>query len=233
MIKKILLGTLLVGTSAILVVGAINRTMVKTEGPVAQGGDHELAQAGLGGGYGRNAAANPGPESGVVDPNLTGRGQGSGNRIPDPLLSASETGTRNGGQGWGSGVLGAEDPLLTEGLATSQSGGWGRSANSNAAAAGEGAAEVQAWLTLDGRVVSLDAESMLVALLGGEVLEVTGRAWRFAQENGFTAQPGDDLTLVGFYEGEELEIGQITNHASGSVLALRGETGRPLWAGRQ
>jgi hypothetical protein len=65
------------------------------------------------------------------------------------------------------------------------------------------------------------------------VLEVTGRAWRFAQENGFTAQAGDILTLVGFYEGEELEIGQMANHASGMVLALRGETGRPLWAGRQ
>jgi hypothetical protein len=66
----------------------------------------------------------------------------------------------------------------------------------------------------------------------GRCVRVENRAWWFAEEQGFWAQTGDDVTLIGFYEGDESEVGQIDNLTSGQSVLLRGDGGRPMWAGR-
>jgi hypothetical protein len=66
---------------------------------------------------------------------------------------------------------------------------------------------------------------------GGQVT-VENRPWLFAQEQGFSAQVGDQVTLTGFYEGDEFEVGQITDSTNGKAVRLRDESGRPGWAGR-
>jgi hypothetical protein len=66
----------------------------------------------------------------------------------------------------------------------------------------------------------------------GTELVVEGRAWRFVQEQGLSVQAGDALTLTGFYEGEDFEVGQIDNESNGQMVRIREESGRPLWAGR-
>jgi hypothetical protein len=38
--------------------------------------------------------------------------------------------------------------------------------------------------------------------------------------------------LVGFYEGDDFEVGQIDNATNGQTVLVRDENGRPLWAGR-
>ena len=97
---------------------------------------------------------------------------------------------------------------------------------------GTGLAEVGEWLTVSGVVTGVDASLLTVQLDNGELVEMTGRPWTFAQEQGFTAEVGDRVTVVGFYEGDEFEVGQIDNASTGLSVVIREESGRPLWAGR-
>ena len=97
---------------------------------------------------------------------------------------------------------------------------------------GTGLAEVSEWLMLSGEVTGIDAGLLTVQLDSGELVEMMGRPWTFAQEQSFTAEVGDRVTVVGFYEGDEFEVGQIDNDSTGLSVAIREESGRPLWAGR-
>ncbi len=96
---------------------------------------------------------------------------------------------------------------------------------------GTGQAEVDEWLTLSGTVTNADASLLAVKLDNGELVEMIGRPWSYAQGEGFTASTGDAVTLLGFYENDEFEVGRIDNLTTGLSVAIRDESGRPLWAG--
>lgn len=98
-------------------------------------------------------------------------------------------------------------------------------------AIGTGQAQVDQWLTLHGMVVSVDASSLVVQADDGEQVVVENRPWWFAQEQGFAAQTGDEVILVGFYEDGEFEVGQLENVSMNLTVPIREENGRPLWAG--
>ncbi len=107
----------------------------------------------------------------------------------------------------------------------------GESSESDTVAQGEG--ETHLWLTRTGVVSSKDSERLLVEMESGESIEIGERAWEFAQQAGFSAQPGDVLQLVGFEEGDAFEVGALTNLTNPQNLQIRDpETGRPVWAGR-
>jgi len=182
MLKKIVLGTLLVGLIGILVVGAVIRTMDKTE---------RVAEA-SGRGYGRNNA-----EVGTYAAGGSGQGRG---------------GYAQGGNRGGYGSRGREDAPSDQ-TGTSQ-------------------ANVEEWLTLQGTVVSVDADALVVQTVSGEQVTMENRPWWFAQEQGFSAQVGDQVKLIGFYEGDRFEVGQIDDITKGQTVLVRDENGRPLWAGR-
>jgi hypothetical protein len=97
---------------------------------------------------------------------------------------------------------------------------------------GTGQAEVDEWVTVQGTVVSVDADALVVQAATGEQVVVENRPWSFVQEQGFAAQPGDQMTLAGFYEDGDLEVGQITDTTNGQTVQLRDTDGRPMWAGR-
>jgi len=97
---------------------------------------------------------------------------------------------------------------------------------------GAGQAQVDQWLTVQGTVTWVDSNGLIVQSSGGGEVAVENRPWWFAQEQGFSAQVGDQLSLVGFYENDDFEVGQITNVTSGQTVPIREESGRPLWAGR-
>ena len=97
---------------------------------------------------------------------------------------------------------------------------------------GTGQANVEEWLTLQGTVVSADANTLVVQTVSGEQVTMENRAWWFAQEQGFSTQVGDQVTLVGFYENSDFEVGQIPDATNGQTVLVRDENGRPLWAGR-
>jgi hypothetical protein len=97
---------------------------------------------------------------------------------------------------------------------------------------GTGQAQVDAWLDIAGTAVSVGTNALVVRTAEGELIAVENRAWLFAQEQGFWVQVSDELSLRGFYEEGELEVGRIDDLTSGQTVMLRDETGQPMWAGR-
>jgi hypothetical protein len=85
------------------------------------------------------------------------------------------------------------------------------------------------WQSLSGTVVSVDEAQMTVRTDNGEIV-VSDRPWDFALGQGFTAQVGDGVTLHGFYENDTFEVGRLANGSQD--IAIREQSGRPLWAGR-
>jgi len=98
--------------------------------------------------------------------------------------------------------------------------------------AGTGLAQVDEWLTLEGVAGSVDATALVVHTDDGQEIVVDGRAWRYLLEQGFQAAAGERVRLVGFYENDRFEAGEVTNLGTGQDLLIRDENGRPLWAGR-
>lgn len=180
MLKKILAGTSLVGLIGILVFGAINRTMAKTE----------VTQA-----HGQGRGQSTGEAERLVDQEWGGYGRGGTGRNPQ----------------WDS-DQGRESAPGDQ--------------------TGTGQAQVEAWLQLQGTVVSVDADALVVETPRGEQVVVQNRPWWFAQEQGFSAQVGDQVTLTGFYEGDEFEVGHIEDATNSQTISIRDASGRPLWAGR-
>ncbi|MEN8173638.1 MAG: hypothetical protein ABFS03_12265 [Chloroflexota bacterium] len=89
------------------------------------------------------------------------------------------------------------------------------------------------WLTFTGTVLSIIPRGMVVADTDGHLIEVARRAWRFAQEQGFSPQIGDQITLDGFYENGVFEAACITDLDNGQSVCLRDETGHPLWGSEE
>jgi hypothetical protein len=190
MLKKVMVGIVLVGLIGVLVFGAINRTMDRT-GKVAQ------AQ-----GSGRGRSANELNNRG-------GYGQGGDAERPYSLGGESSQQVRGGAQGSDRGRREASGDQ-----------------------SGSGQAQVDEWLQFQGYVASVDTDALVVQVAGGGQITVENRPWWFAQEQGFSAQVGDEVILSGFYEGEDVEIGRIDDATNGQTVLIRDENGRPLWAGR-
>jgi hypothetical protein len=88
------------------------------------------------------------------------------------------------------------------------------------------------WQDVTGEVVESNLEAMiLVAEDGSEVL-VEGQPWRFAQSQGFDAQVGDAVTVMGYMETDEFKAGILTNLTTEVTVQLRDESGRPGWGGQ-
>jgi len=174
MFKKIIGWTLLAGLIVLLTVGAVNRTLAKTD-------EHSN--------------------------NSTTR-----NVHNEPYAQNQNEQAKGGGQGFGQ---------------------QGNQANQNALDnPGVAQADEMEYFTVEGVVVSLDTTALLITLDNQESLEIAGRAWMFAQEQGYYPQPGDRLHLTGFFEAEDhFEVSRIENLTTGAILSLRDESGRPMWAG--
>ena len=174
----------------------------------------------------------------VAEAHGYGRGQGEAvNRAEGGLAQGQRRGNGEvgayvaGGSGRGRGGYGGQDLEDAPGDQT-----------------GTGQAQVEEWLTIQGTVVSVDADKLVVQTVSGEQVTVENRAWWFAQEQGFSAQVGDQATLVGFYESDDpstgrrgelvepsglhFEVGRINDATNGQTVLVRDENGRPLWAGR-
>jgi len=89
------------------------------------------------------------------------------------------------------------------------------------------------WVSYEGVVLSVSPDVLQVSTTDGQVIEIVDRAWRYAQESGFYAAEGDQVQLEGFYEEGKFEAAAINDMTNGLSVALRDETGRPLWAGGQ
>jgi hypothetical protein len=230
MVKKVLLGTLFAGLLTVLVVGAVNRTVAKTENDadthVAQGqgrnGDRSDMLAY--GGRGQQAASSQarGQGQGQQAASSQARGQGQGQQAVSSQMH-------------GQGQQAASSEAHGQGqLEQAQGNGNGRNTGGSAAGAAGGVpyaeTEDHAWESRWGVVQSIDADQMTIRTSAGDI-QVIDRPWSFAQQQGFQAKVGDQVSLNGFYEDDTFEVGGLVNVSTGQETQIREQSGRPLWAG--
>lgn len=151
-----------------------------------------------------------GPGQGWSNALLRGNGQGAG--AQDRACAQDSTGEGTG-------------PQAPSQQGQAFGGGQGR----NRQAPGAGLPEAD-WVQLRGTVVSYDGE-LTIQTEDGTVLVGMGPV-SFAAAQGFTARPGDEVVVTGFYEDGEYRAGQVKNLTTGQTLTLRQQDGHPLWAGQ-
>jgi hypothetical protein len=89
--------------------------------------------------------------------------------------------------------------------------------------------EAVEWENLIGEVVVVGNE-ITVKTTDGEVVVGLGQE-QYRQDAGFAVALGDTVSIRGYLEDGEFKAGSIENMTTEESLALRLETGRPLWAG--
>ena len=113
--------------------------------------------------------------------------------------------------------------------------GGGNAAARGSSGAGTGTPEAdlapEEWLVVSGVVVALDSDLVVRTADGTELTLSLGPSW-YRESSGVELAVGDEVQVSAFYEGEELMVGTIENLSSGQALALRNESGQPLWSGR-
>ena len=91
--------------------------------------------------------------------------------------------------------------------------------------------QVDAWITITGTIMAYQGNSMTVAAADGQLITLQSGQPRFFAAQGVTFQVGDEVIIVGFYQGDQFMAGDITQVATGLRVLLRDPNGRPLWAG--
>ncbi len=92
-------------------------------------------------------------------------------------------------------------------------------------------AAVDEWITITGTLMSFQGGNMTMSTTDGELINFQTGQPRFFAEQGVTFQVGDEISMLGFYEGEQFMAGEITQLSTGLRVMLRDPNGRPLWAG--
>jgi hypothetical protein len=72
---------------------------------------------------------------------------------------------------------------------------------------------------------------LLVDTADGEILVGLGQEF-YREEEGFSVEVGDTVSVEGFYEDGEFKAGTVENVTRDAVIVLRDATGRPMWSGR-
>jgi hypothetical protein len=204
MMKKLVVGGLVVALMGALVVGVYSLAQRDTDLRAGQA----LAQ-GNGGEQGHRG--------GRGDEVVTSGYDNDGGQGNYDSRTESYTGTGSGGQGYRGGQAGNPEQAGYEG---------------EGIGVPNPPADVSEWLTLGGEVVSVESSTLTMATDDGQTLEFElGPEW-FWSEQGVPLTPGEQVTVLAFEEDGETKVGQIILSSSGTTLALRDTSGRPLWAGR-
>jgi len=194
-----------------------------------------------GNGYGRQAAEETAAGNSDLADNGRGEGRGAG----------SAQSERSESQGNGYGRQGAGEANAGNSELTEKGQGNGRGAAGAQDVGPRGSAEapareprgaepypdpqadVQEWEQYEGTVVALGDEGLTIALSTGQEKTIEmGPSWYWQEQELFSSEIGDVVSVTGFLDGERFEAGTITNETSGQVIILRDENGRPMWAGR-
>ena len=179
MLKKLAVGGVVAALIALLVLGAINRTIAKTG-----------------------------------DESVTGRGR----------TAQGETVAQGGGR-W-------SQNQASPGAEQNEARGGGRGSQAANPSDNDQAAVPQEWQSVSGVVQSSAADMLLITLASGETMELGGRPWSYAQEIGFKAAIGNEISLYGFQEDGEFKAARLTNQSTGKTVTVRDDGGRPMWSGR-
>lgn len=108
--------------------------------------------------------------------------------------------------------------------------------NDNDAGAANLAADDEAssdkWEMARATVTAIRSNGLWLELEDGTQARARRAAWNYAQEQGFTAEGGDRISLTGYMTTGGFEIVSMHNEENGLEAVLRDENGRSLWAGR-
>jgi len=237
MTKKILIGALVVVLVGALAVAALDLWSGSASAEGGQQHGRSAQQAGSASDAERNEAGSQGRGRQEQEATVSGMAgeagsQGRGRQEQEATVSgtAGEAGSKGRGR--------QEQEVVVSGQAGEASRGQGngsdaagRQGQESGQANPEPEASVEEWLTYEGSVVALDDEGVTIATGDGQELAIKlGPPW-YRETLDFSAEVGDRVSVVGFYEGDEFEAGQVANQTKGQTLILREEDGRPLWAG--
>ncbi len=246
MIKKIILISLFVIFTGVLVVGAANRTIAKSDSepqPIAHasenGGERQyqnqkepLGQENGQGGQGQGTRANAGERQYQNQHEPLAQGQ--------PGQGGQAAG--NAGQGYQGGRADSDD-VTPRGQGNQ---GQGNAENSaagqfgNGQGAGQQAQEKEQareetsheLFTMTGTIVQAPATGIDMIITTADQEELTiGTGPGYLDEQGFVLAVGEDVTVTGFWEDDEFKVVTITRLSDNATIALRDEWGRPMWSG--
>jgi hypothetical protein len=93
-------------------------------------------------------------------------------------------------------------------------------------------AQVDEWITVQGTITAMNTNRITIRTTANETLTIQMGRPSFAQAQGITFKVGDEVSVVGFYQGTQFSAGEITQLSTGLRLMLRDPNGRPLWAGQ-
>ena len=119
-------------------------------------------------------------------------------------------------------------PLWSGGVENSQ----GQNGNrSSGAAEPQSQVQVDEWVTIRGNLVSFQGGNMTISTQEGGLISIQVGQPRFFASQGVTFAVGDEVELVGYYNGDQFVAGDITQLATNLRVMLRDPHGRPLWGG--
>ncbi len=87
------------------------------------------------------------------------------------------------------------------------------------------------WVRFEGVVSSYGGSMMTMETTEGELLDLQLGQKNFVESQGITFTVGEDIGVLGYWQGSAFKAGEITKTATGERLMLLDPNGRPLWGG--
>jgi len=241
MIKKIFIGVLIAFAFILLILGAVNRTLAKTNNQTLSTSQEKVQEdiaekqsinqnlqlaKNIGNSNNTGSKGNSDQNRGGNNANQSSDCENSGQNGQGKSTSQSST---NGNSGQNGGGSRSNQSSTDENSATNGHGNNGNNSSENYP--GEGEVNQIDWIDLNGDLTEIESDVWVITLSDGSQIEIEGRALSFITEQGFSASKGDQIALHGFFEDGEYKVGHIFNQRNGLEIQLRAESGQPLWSG--
>jgi hypothetical protein len=107
---------------------------------------------------------------------------------------------------------------------------------SGGASGGQGQSQVpmqidpEAWITYTGTLTDVTNSSVILQT-ADDVMTLQLGQQRFWQDQGITLAVGDEVSVLGVWQGSQFQVAEVTKLQTGERIMLRDPNGRPLWAG--
>jgi hypothetical protein len=109
----------------------------------------------------------------------------------------------------------------------------GSAGGQNGQSSGQGQVQVPAdqWLTITGTITALNTNGLVLESADGTTITIQFGRQDFVQGQSVVFRVGDAVEVLGFWQNDQFQAGQITNTTTAERLLLRDPNGRPLWGG--
>lgn len=92
-------------------------------------------------------------------------------------------------------------------------------------------AESDGWVVYEGTLTELQPEPVLQTG-DGQSIQLGMGPGSYRESLELVLNVGDEVSVIGFYEGSEFKVKDLANRATGQRAVFRDDTGRPMWAGQ-